>query len=112
VGSRKPISPIRLIMKSPDPRSRLRTVRLGCSCPDRCPIAAGFRDQGRDQLWSGRVHGSAPTLPFGIAGDLYVAISTAAASSTLDAILALAVLSLLTCLWYIVPMVLRAREGG
>ena len=48
-------------------------------------------------------------LAFGIAGDLYVATSTAAASLTLGAILALAVLSLLTCLWYIGPMVLRAR---
>jgi hypothetical protein len=31
---------------------------------------------------------------------------------TLAAILALAVLSLLTCLWYIVPIVLRARQAG
>ena len=51
-------------------------------------------------------------LAIGIAGDLYVATSTAAASLTLGAILALAVLSLLTCLWYIVPMVLRARADG
>jgi hypothetical protein len=48
-------------------------------------------------------------LAIGIAGDLYVATSTAAASLTLGAILALAVFSLLTCLWYIVPIVLRAR---
>ena len=51
-------------------------------------------------------------LAIGIAGDLYVATSTAAASLTLGAILALAVLSLLACLWYVVPMALRAREGG
>jgi Family of unknown function (DUF6328) len=51
-------------------------------------------------------------LAIGIAGDLYIATSTAAASLTLGAILALAVLSLLTCLWYIVPMVLRARADG
>jgi hypothetical protein len=51
-------------------------------------------------------------LAIGIAGDLYVASSTAAASLTLGAILALAVLSLLACLWYVVPMALRAREGG
>jgi hypothetical protein len=51
-------------------------------------------------------------LAIGIAGDLYVAASTAAASLTLGAILAFAVLSLLTCLWYILPIVLRAREGG
>jgi hypothetical protein len=51
-------------------------------------------------------------LAIGIAGDLYVATSTAAASLTLGAILALAVLSLLACLWYILPMALRAREGG
>jgi hypothetical protein len=38
--------------------------------------------------------------------------STAAASVTLGAILAFAVLCLLTWLWYIVPMVLRARAGG
>ena len=44
-------------------------------------------------------------------GDLYVATSTAATSLTLGAILALAVLSLLACLWYILPIVLRAREG-
>src|SRR4051812_32462478 len=51
-------------------------------------------------------------LAIGIAGDLYVATSTAAASLTLGAILALAVLSLLACLWYVVPIALRAREGG
>jgi hypothetical protein len=51
-------------------------------------------------------------LAIGIGGDLYVATSTAAASLTLGAILALAVLSLLACLWYVVPMALRAREGG
>jgi hypothetical protein len=51
-------------------------------------------------------------LAIGIAGDLYVATSTAATSLTLGAILALAVLSLLACLWYVVPMALRAREGG
>jgi hypothetical protein len=51
-------------------------------------------------------------LAIGIAGDLYVATSTAAASLTLGAILALAVFSLLTCLWYIVPIVLRARQAG
>jgi hypothetical protein len=49
-------------------------------------------------------------LAIGIAGDLYVATSTAATSLTLGAILALAVLSLLACLWYILPVVLRARE--
>ena len=51
-------------------------------------------------------------LAIGIAGDLYIATSTAAASLTLGAILALAVLSLLACLWYILPMALRARERG
>jgi hypothetical protein len=51
-------------------------------------------------------------LAIGIAGDLYVATSTAAASLTLGAILALAVLCLLAGLWYVVPMALRAREGG
>ena len=51
-------------------------------------------------------------LAIGIAGDLYVATSTAATSLTLGAILALAVLSLLACLWYVLPMALRAREGG
>ena len=50
-------------------------------------------------------------LAIGIAGDLYVATSTAAASLTLGAILALAVFSLLASLWYVLPMVLRAREG-
>ena len=48
-------------------------------------------------------------LALGIAGDLYVATSTAAASLTVGAILAFAVLSLLACLWYVLPMVLRVR---
>ena len=50
-------------------------------------------------------------LALGIAGDLYVATATAATSLTLGAILALAVLFLLAGLWYVLPIVLRAREG-
>src|SRR3954468_876286 len=51
-------------------------------------------------------------LALGIAGDLYVATSTAAASLTLGALLALAVLSLLTCLWYGDPRVRATKAGG
>jgi len=51
-------------------------------------------------------------LALGIAGDLYVASATASASLTLGAILALAVFALLACLWYIVPVLLRARRAA
>src|SRR3954451_18222214 len=38
--------------KDPNPRSRLRTIRLGCFCPDsarRRAIGPGLREQGRGQ---------------------------------------------------------------
>jgi Family of unknown function (DUF6328) len=51
-------------------------------------------------------------LAFGIAGDLYVASTTAAGSLTVGAVLSLAVFALLACLWYILPVLLRARRAA
>jgi hypothetical protein len=51
-------------------------------------------------------------LAIGIAGDLYVAISKAAESPALGAVLAVGALAVLAVLWYGLPLYLRGREGG
>jgi hypothetical protein len=51
-------------------------------------------------------------LAIGIASDLYVAISKAAESPALGAVLAVGALAVLAVLWYGLPLYLRGREGG
>lgn len=48
-------------------------------------------------------------LALGIGADLYVATAQAAGSPDVSAVLALAVLGILVALWYVLPIVMRAR---